>query len=330
MNGISRKLKAALCGTGSSLPARIVPNDEFVATIDTSDEWIRTRTGIRERRFVGPDETSASLGIAAARCALASAQIAPTDLDLIVCATVTPDMMTPANACAIQAALGCRAIPSFDISAACTGFLYAMSVGEQFIRSGAARYVMIVGAEVLSRVVDYSDRNTCILFGDGAGAAVLGVAEHPDQGIHGVRLFSDGANQHLIQVPGMVTPQPANSANRLQHIRMNGREVFRFAVCRMIELIEDAVLECQRTGRQIDLLIPHQVNQRIIDAALESTGFPAEKVMVNLDRYGNTSAASVPIALDEAMRDNRTKPGDTLLLVAFGGGLTWGSAIITL
>ena len=327
---MNRKIKTALRGTGSSLPARIVPNDEFLATIDTSDEWIRTRTGIRERRFVGPDETSASLGIAAARCALAKSHLAPTDLDLIICATVTPDMMTPANACAIQTALGCRPIPAFDISAACTGFLYAMSVADQYIRSGAARNVMIVGTEVLSRVMDYSDRNTCILFGDGAGAAVLSASEHPEQGIHFIRLFSDGANQHLIQVPGMVTPLPANAEKRNEHIRMNGREVFRFAVCRMIELIEDAALECQRTGRKIDMLIPHQVNQRIIDAALESTGFPAEQVMVNLDRYGNTSAASVPIALDEAMQEGRAKPGDTLLLVAFGGGLTWGSAIITL
>lgn len=330
MNGMNRKLKSALVGTGSSLPARIVPNDEFVATIDTSDEWIRTRTGIRERRFVGPDETSGSLGIAAARCALAKSQLAATDLDLIVCATVTPDLMTPANACSIQSALGCRAIPSFDISAACTGFLYAMSIGDQYIRSGDARHVMIVGTEILSRAMDFTDRNTCILFGDGAGAAVLSASEHPERGVHHIRLFSDGTNQHLIQVPGMVTPQRGNNEPRNGFIRMNGREVFRFAVCRMIELIEDAMLECQRTGRKIDMLIPHQVNQRIIDAALESTGFPAERVMVNLDRYGNTSAASVPIALDEAMREGRAKAGDTLLLVAFGGGLTWGSAIITL
>jgi len=327
---MSRNRRAALRGTGSNLPGRIVTNDEFVATIDTSDEWIRTRTGIRERRFAEPGDTSGRLGLGAAQKALAKAKILPTELDLIVCATVTPDMMTPANACGIQAALGCRQIPAFDISAACTGFLYAMSVGEQFIRTGAAKNVLIVGTEVLSRALDFSDRNTCILFGDGAGAAVLSVSEREDQGIHLIRLYSDGANQQLIQVPGMVTPQPANCEQKFLFVRMNGREVFRFAVCRMIELIQDAMQECERVGKKIDLLIPHQVNQRIIDSALESTDFPAEKVMVNLDRYGNTSAASVPIALDEALEAGRAKPGDTVLLVAFGGGLTWGSAIVTL
>lgn len=325
-----RKTKTVLRGTGSSLPTRIVSNDEFVDTIDTSDEWIRTRTGIRERRFVSVGETSATLGIAAAKNALAQAHIAPGELDLIVCATVTPDMMTPANACAIQAALGCRVIPAFDISAACTGFLYAMSIGDQFIRSGSAKNVLIVGTEVLSRAMDFTDRNTCILFGDGAGAAVLTASDQIDRGIHSIRLFADGTNQHLIQVPGKVTPPSAVDEKPHDFIRMNGREVFRFAVCRMIELIEEALMECQRTGRKIDLLIPHQVNQRIIDAALESTDFPSDRVMVNLDRYGNTSAASVPIALDEAMSEGRAKLGDTVLLVAFGGGLTWGSAIITL
>jgi 3-oxoacyl-[acyl-carrier-protein] synthase-3 len=328
VTGMNRTTKTALRGTGSSLPDRVVTNDEFVATIDTSDEWIRTRTGIRERRFAGPVETSGSLGISAARKALVKANLSAADLDLIVCATVTPDMMTPANACGIQAALGCRPIPAFDISAACTGFLYAMSVADQFIRAGSARNVLIVGAETLSRAMDLTDRNTCILFGDGAGAAILSAVESGDEGIHLIRLYSDGLNQHLIQVPGMVTPQSGDKPHR--HLRMNGREVFRFAVCRMIELIEEAMLECQRTGRKIDLLIPHQVNQRIIDSALESTDFPADRVMVNLDRYGNTSAASVPIALDEALEVGRAKPGDTVLLVAFGGGLTWGSAIMTL
>lgn len=326
---MNRKTKAALRGTGSSLPDRIVTNDEFVATIDTSDEWIRTRTGIRERRFAGPGDTSASLGLSAAQKALAKAKITPSQIDLIVCATVTPDTMTPANACTIQAALGCRSIPAFDISAACTGFLYAMSVGDVYIRSGAAQNVLIVGAEVLSRAMDFSDRNTCILFGDGAGAAVLSASEYEEEGIHLIQLYSDGTNQHLIQVPGMVTAPPTGDKPH-NFLRMNGREVFRFAVCRMIELIESAQLECQRNNRKIDLLIPHQVNQRIIDSALESTDFPAEKVMVNLDRYGNTSAASVPIALDEALETGRAKPGDTVLLVAFGGGLTWGSAIVTL
>jgi 3-oxoacyl-[acyl-carrier-protein] synthase-3 len=237
--------------------------------------------------------------------------------------------MTPANACLVQSALKCRPIPAFDISAACTGFLYALSIADQYIRTGAARHVLVVGTEVLSRAMDLTDRNTCILFGDGAGAAVLGPTESPTRGLHQVRLLADGANQHLIQVPGMMTTQPPGE-KRNEFIRMNGREVFRFAVCRMIELIEEALLDCQQAGRTIDLLIPHQVNQRIIDAALESTDFPADRVVVNLDRYGNTSAASIPIALDEAIRAGRARPGDTALFVAFGGGLTWGSAIITL
>ena len=312
------------------MPTRIVSNDEFVATIDTSDEWIRTRTGIRERRFVGPSDTSASLGITASKNALAKARLPATELDLIICATVTPDNMTPANANSIQAALGCRQIPAFDISAACTGFLYAMWIADQSIRCGASRNVLIVGSEVLSRAIDLTDRNTCILFGDGAGAAVLSASDQGGAGIHLIRLFSDGTNQHLIQVPSRVTPQPPPGEKQHEYLEMIGREVFRFAVCRMIELIEEALLECQQTGRKIDLLIPHQVNQRIIDSALESTDFPADKVMVNLDRYGNTSAASVPIALDEAVATGRAKPGDTILLVAFGGGLTWGSAILTL
>ena len=330
MSGIHRKIRSVLSGTGSSLPSRIVPNAEFVGMVDTSDEWIRTRTGIRERRFVGPGETSGSLGVIAARHALASARLDPAEIDLIVCATVTPDMMTPANACIIQNALGCRQIPAFDIAAACTGFMYALSVADQYIRNEEARHVLVVGTEVLSRAMDLTDRNTCILFGDGAGAVVLSGAEKTERGIQLVRLFSDGASQHQITVPSTVTPAPASGKPLGNHVRMNGREVFRFAVCRMIELIEDAQVETQRIGRKIDLLIPHQVNKRIIDSALESTDFPADRVMINLDRYGNTSAASVPIALDEAIAEGRAKVGDTVLLVAFGGGLTWGSAIVTL
>jgi 3-oxoacyl-[acyl-carrier-protein] synthase-3 len=238
--------------------------------------------------------------------------------------------MTPANACSLQHVLGCRPIPAFDIAAACTGFLYAMSIADQYIRAGSAQHVLIVGADVLSKVIDWTDRNTCILFGDGAGAAVLSASEQFDRGILSIRLYSDGTNQQFVQVPGLVSPTTPEDPKSGKFITMSGREVFKFAVCRMIELIEDANAEMQRIGRKIDLLIPHQVNQRIIDSALEKTGFPADKVIVNLDRYGNTSAASVPIALDEAMSEGRAKPGDTCLLVAFGGGLTWGSAIVTL
>lgn len=327
---MNRKIRSVISGTGSCVPARIVPNEEFVATVDTSDEWIRSRTGIRERRFVGPGETSATLALIASRNALANAHLLPHEIDLIICATVTPDWMTPANACIIQHELGCRHIPAFDLSAACTGFIYALSIADQYIRAGTAKNVLVVGTEILSRAMDLTDRNTCILFGDGAGAVVVSASERPDRGIHHVNIFSDGSGAHQIRVPGMVTPGPTEGEKPYQFLRMNGREVFRFAVYRMIELIEDAQQKVLQLGRKIDMIIPHQVNQRIINAALESTDFPADKVMVNLDRYGNTSAASVPIALDEALADGRTKIGDTVLFVAFGGGLTWGSAIVTL
>ena len=329
-NGMNGHINAALRGTGSSVPRRVVPNDWFVGKIDTSDEWIRTRTGIRERRFAGPEDTSASLGLQAARAALDRAGLRPDELDLIICATVTPDTMCPANACPIQAGLGCRPIPSFDLSAACTGFLYAMSVADQFIRARTVRNVLVVGTDVLSRTLDLTDRNSCILFGDGAGAAVLSASERVGFGIRSVRLYADGTPGHLIEVPGKVTLPPPDGALPRDHIRLNGREVFKFAVRRMVELIHDALAQCRVMGVEVDYLIPHQVNQRIIDSALETTGFPAGKVMVNLDRYGNTSAASVPIALDEGLREGRFGPGQTILLVAFGGGLTWGSTLITL
>ena len=329
---MTRTIGVNITGTGSYVPTRVVSNAMFTETLDTTDEWIRTRTGISERRFAAPGETSSSLGIIAARDAVAAAGLVPADIDLIVCATITPDLMCPSTACMIQAGLGCRPIPAFDIAAACSGFLYALSVGENFIRSGSARHVLVVGAEILTRIADYSDRNTCILFGDGAGAVVLS-ASAGGSGLHRIRLYSDGTRQDLIQVPSMVTPNPppgANSLPDLRYLRMHGREVFKFAVHKMTELVEMAQRDCLELGLpKIDWMVPHQVNRRIIDAALSATGFPPDRVVLNLDRYGNTSAASVPIALDEATRDGRCQPGDTLLMVAFGGGLTWSSAIVT-
>lgn len=332
MNG---SITAALRGTGSHVPDRVVPNDWFTNHVDTSDEWIRTRTGIRERRFLAPTETAGTLAVTASRKALEAADLSPDDLDLIVCATVTPDHMCPSTACVIQAGLGCRPVPAMDLSAACTGFLYAMSVGDQFIRTGTYRNVLVVGTDILSRTIDLTDRNSCILFGDGAGAVVLSATDAPGRGVRSVKLYADGAAggvgaDRLIHLPAKVTLQPPLAEKDRQHIWLNGREVFKFAVRRMIELVQDALDEAARLGLKIDLLIPHQVNQRIIDAALDHTGFPGSKVMVNLAKYGNTSAASVPIALDEALREGRARRGDSVLLVAFGGGLTWGSTIITL
>jgi 3-oxoacyl-[acyl-carrier-protein] synthase-3 len=332
MNG---SIAAALRGTGRRVPDRVVTNDWFTNYVETSDEWIRTRTGIRERRFVGPTETAGTLAIEASKNALAAAGLTANELDMIVCATVTPDHMCPSTACVISAGLGCRPIPAMDLSAACTGFLYALSVGDQFIRTRTATNVLVVGADILSRTIDLTDRNTCILFGDGAGAVVLSATDTPDRGVRSVKLFADGAAggigaDKLIHLPSRTTLQPPTAEKQRDHIWMNGREVFKFAVQRMIELTQDALDECGRLGVEIKLLIPHQVNQRIIDAALERTGFPAGRVMVNLSNYGNTSGASVPIALDEALREGRARPGDTILLVAFGGGLTWGSLLLTL
>ena len=332
MNG---SIAAALRGTGRCVPDRVVTNDWFTHYVETSDEWIRTRTGIRERRFVGPTETAGTLAVTASRNALAVAGLSPDDLDMIVCATVTPDHMCPSTACVVQASLGCRPVPAMDLSAACTGFLYALSVGDQFIRTRSARNILVIGTDVLSRTIDLTDRNSCILFGDGAGAVILSATDTPDHGIRSIKLYADGAAggigaDRLIHLPAMATLQPPAGERQRKHIWLNGREVFKFAVRRMIELTQDAMDECQRLGLEIKLLIPHQVNQRIIDAALDQTGFPADRVMVNLASYGNTSGASVPIALDEAIREGRAKPGDTILLVAFGGGLTWGSVILTL
>jgi 3-oxoacyl-[acyl-carrier-protein] synthase-3 len=323
-----------LRGTGSCLPGRVFGNDEFPASLGTSDEWIRSRTGIRTRRLCGPGETTASLGLAAARQALAASGLTAAELDLVICATLTPDMLVPATACQIHGALGCRPVPAFDLNAACSGFLYALAVADQFLRTGACRNALVVGADTMSRVVDFADRNTCVLFGDGAGAVVVSGDGPP--GLRSFRLFADGGRAELIRLNGVATRPSAAPAGTptpshlLDHLRMNGREVFRFAVHTFCCLVRGALDEAGLTAADVDLLIPHQVNQRILDAGLDQLAFPPSKVVVNLDRYGNTSAASVPIALDEAVRAGRARPGDTALLVAFGGGLTWSSALLTL
>ncbi len=324
-----------LLGTGSCLPARVLRNADFPASLDTSDEWIRSRTGIQERRIAACNETSASLGLEASRRALEAARLSPADVDMIICATVTPDMMVPANACLIQGGLGCRPIPAFDLNAACTGFIYGLAVAAQFIRTGVCRHVLVVGSETLSRVTDFSDRTTCVLFGDGAGAAVLGTAE-PPRGQHAFRLHADGQRADYIRLngarlrPPLSSPAEARPNDASDFLRMNGREVFKFAVRTIGEIIGETLADCNLTPADIDLVIPHQVNQRIIDAAFADLNFPKEKLMVNLDRYGNTSAASIPIALDEAVRTRRIGPGDRVLLIAFGGGLTWGGGVWTL
>ncbi len=323
----------ALRGTGSCLPARVLSNADFEKALDTSDAWIQQRTGIRERRIAGPGETTATMGLTAARHALEAADLRPDDLDLILCATVTPEMMFPSTACFIQAGLGCRPIGAFDLLAACSGFVYGLVVGSQFIQNGSCRNVLVIGAETLSRIVDYSDRGSCILFGDGASAAILSATHESGRGLHYFRLYADGSNHELLHLPGGGSRHPASAetvARGLHFMKLNGREVYRFAVTRLQELIQEAMTECRLTVDDVALVIPHQVNQRIIDSAVRHMNFPPEKVMSNLDRYGNTSAASVAIALDEAIRTGRIGAGDKILLVAFGGGFTWASAVLSL
>lgn len=322
--------RVGIAGTGSSLPERIVTNDDLAELVDTSDEWIRQRTGIGERRFVVEGQNNSDLSIDAARKALDAAGIGPEDLDLIVLGTLTPDYLMPSTACLVQDALGAGRAGAFDVAAACTGFLTALHTGEAFVRAGRARNVLCIGAETLSRYLDMSDRTSCILFGDGAGAAVLRPLEECEQGeILETRLGADGKGYDFIHIPmgGAKTPHNHPDYDREGHfIRLRGREVFRFAVGKMTEMIQEVTAGID--PEEIGLLVPHQVNQRIIDAALERLGWGPERCMVNIDRYGNTSAASVPIALDEARAAGRLEKGKYVVLVAFGAGLTWGATLL--
>lgn len=336
--GTPQPRRAVLSGTGSALPDRVVANDDFPELLNTGDEWIRSRTGIRERRVAGPDESSSSLGLKAAREAVVSAGLDPLDIDLILFATVTPDTMVPSNACRVQGALGCRPVAAFDIGCACTGFVQALTIANQFIGTGACENILVIGSEVLSRTLDYHDRSSCILFGDGAGAVVLSASGEAERGIRWTKVCSDGTRADLIYMPSNVTHRPPpllelslpDAPPYSKHVHLNGREVFKFAVRTMISLVREALDSVELSSLDRLFLVPHQVNQRIIDAALEELPIPADRVVINLDRYGNTSAASIPIALDEAMRSHAIGPGDHLLLVAFGGGMTWGGTVISL
>jgi 3-oxoacyl-[acyl-carrier-protein] synthase-3 len=330
--------RAILAGTGSYLPEKRLTNEDLSRLVDTSDEWIVQRTGIRERRIASSVETTASLASHAATRALRAASLEPKDLDLILVATITPEMVTPSTACFVAASLGLDRTPAFDLSAACSGFLYALDTGSAFIESGRHRNVLVIGAETLSRITDFTDRTSCILFGDGAGAAVLrrgesGTADRADVAPRGLlhsRLHADGNGWELLYcAPGSRHPIDAKLvAARNMYLKLRGREVYKFAVDRFIQLIEDAMTSCGLSQRDVKLIIPHQVNQRIIDSALEKLGLPPEKAFVNIDRYGNTSAASIPIALDEAIRSGRLARGDVVVFVAFGAGLTWANAVL--
>ena len=320
---------AILAGFGSQLPEKRLTNDDLSKMVDTNDEWITQRTGIRERRIAGPDESTATLATAAARKAISSAGLEPKDIELIVCATITPEMVFPSTACFVGAALGLKGIPAFDLSAACSGFIYALVTGANFVRAGQFKNVLVIGAETLSRITDYTDRSSCILFGDGAGAVVLQRSTDPARGLLYSSLHADGTGADAMKcIPGSRFPlSELMIADRQHFMKIKGREVYKFAVMKFEELIHEAMRACELTPEQLKLIIPHQVNQRIIDSAMEKLGLPTEKAFVNIDRYGNTSAASIPIALDEAYRTGRFHIGDAVIFVAFGGGLTWANAV---
>ena len=322
--------KSRIIGTGSSLPEKVVLNKDFEAIVDTSDAWIFERTGIRERRMASDGETSSTFAYRAALNALEMAGIAAGQLDMIIVGTVTPDMPMPSVACQIQKRLKASRAPAFDLSAGCTGFLYALSVADAFIKAGTHKKILVIGAETFSRFTDYQDRKTCVLFGDGAGAVVL-AAGQGERGILSTHLYSDGAYAGSLLIPGGGSLHPASydSIEKRRHfLKMDGHKVFKVAVKYLEEAALSALEENNFTGDDVDLLISHQANVRIINAIAKRLKLPPEKVFINIEKYGNTSSASVPIALDEANRQHRLKKNDLLLLDAFGAGFTWGSALI--
>lgn len=318
-------IRSILAGVGAYLPERVVSNDELARTIETSDEWIRERTGIRQRHIAAAHETAAFMGTAAARAALADAGAEAGEVDAIILATSTPDQAFPATAVRVQAALGVTRGFGFDLAAACAGFIYALSVADAMIRTGQARGALVVGSEVYSRILNWQDRGTCVLFGDGAGAVFLraGTGSGSDQGVLSTHLHAQGTLGDILYVDGAV-----GQHDKPGHLVMNGREVFRHAVIRLAEAVEEALAANGLERRDIDWLVPHQANLRIIDAMGRKLGLPAERVVVTVDRHANTSAASIPLALAEARQDGRIRAGDLVLMEALGGGLTWGSALV--
>ncbi|MEO8201296.1 MAG: beta-ketoacyl-ACP synthase III [Gemmatimonadota bacterium] len=323
---------AEIAGLGVAVPEKIVTNADFEKSLDTSDQWIVERTGIRERRIAAPGQSLAMLSREAAIIAMDQAGIGPLDLDAIVLGTATPDRLLPSTACDLQALLGADNAAAFDISAACPGFIYGLTVAEGLIASGQGKHVLVIGAEKLSTITDYTDRSTAILFGDGAGAAVLRQTDgRSGRGLLATFIKSDGKLAPLLYRPGGGASDPISEKvvrERSHYIKMAGREVFKAAVLAMSESCDQALTRAGITAEDIDLLVPHQANIRIIESTAKHAGVPMEKVMVNVDRFGNTSSASIPLAIDQAVREGRIKPGSILLLVAFGAGFTWGSVVV--
>lgn len=314
--------RSVIAGVGSALPTRQVSNQELAQTVDTTDEWIVERTGIRNRYIAGAGETTASLATEAARNALDHAGLDASEIDLIVLATATPDQTFPSSATKVQAALGINDCIAFDVHAVCTGFLYALTVADSMLRSGNAHKALVIGAETFSRILDWEDRATCVLFGDGAGALVLS-AEEGDSGILSTSLHADGRHNDLLFVDG-----GPSSTGTVGKLRMKGREVFRHAVVNLAQVMGEVLESAGLSTADVDWVVPHQANARILDATAKKLGLPPEKVVVTVDRHANTSAASVPLALDTAVKDGRIKRGDIVVLEAMGGGFTWGAAAL--
>jgi len=323
-------MRARIAGTGMAVPDRVLTNADLEEMVDTTDEWILTRTGIRERRMSGPDEALSDFAIPAAERALEMAGVEGSEVDLVICATISSDRVFPATSCLIQNHIGAKDAPAFDLSAACTGFLYGIGMGTQFIEAGRARNVVVVGGEMLTKILDWNDRSTCVLFGDGAGAVVLQATEE-ERGVLAYSMHADGSLADLIELPGGGSRVPVSHEmldEGQQYITMRGNETFKKAVRRLAQVSEEALAECGKKPQDVDWFIPHQANKRIIDAVGQRLAVPEGSTYINVDRFGNTSAASVPIALDELNRSGKIEPGHTVLMTAFGSGLTWGSAVV--
>lgn len=320
-------IRSVVVGCGSYLPERILTNADLEKLVDTSDEWIIERTGIRQRHIAADNEKTSDLALNAARAALADAGIAADEVDLIVLATATPDQTFPATACKVQAALGMTRGFAFDVQAVCSGFIYALATADNFIKAGQAKTALVIGAETFSRILDWTDRTTCVLFADGAGALVLkaeeGKGDNSDRGVLTTHLHSDGRHHDLLYVDG-----GPSSTQTTGHLRMLGKEVFRHAVVNLADVVRETLGAVGMQPSEIDWLVPHQANKRIIDGTARKLGLSIDRVVLTVDRHGNTSAASVPLALAEAVKDGRIKRGDVLLLEAMGGGFTWGSALV--
>jgi 3-oxoacyl-[acyl-carrier-protein] synthase-3 len=325
-----REVNAGILGMGHAYPKGVLTNADLEKMVDTSDEWITTRTGIKQRHKASSDEYTSQFAVAAGKKALECAKLSPKDIDIIICATTTPDQILPSTGCIIQRELGCENAAGMDLFAACSGFIYGITMVESMIRTGQIRYALVIGAEVLTKYVDYTDRSTCVLFGDGAGAAVLGPVS-PDKGILATKIRSDGRYEEQLYAPGGGTRYGTTHEtieNRMHYFKMKGNELFKVAVRSMADISAEVLEKAGFTVDDVDLVIPHQANQRITDAVAQRLGIPPEKVYSNIAYHGNTSSASIPIAMDECIETGKIKEGTLVLITAFGGGVTWGASLI--